>query len=166
MSLPDDVLPRSLPDAGLAPDALVLLVGPAASGKSTWAAARVRPSAILSSDAFREMVADDAGDQAASADAFRLLHSAARARLARGLLTVVDATNLQASARRPLRQLAARFARPCVAVVFQVPLEVLLARNAARDRQVPEAAVRWHATLMRRALLELPGEGYTAILET
>ncbi len=149
----------------LMPDrALVLLVGPAASGKSTWARERFRASQVLSSDAFRELVADDESDQAASRDAFRLLHMAATARLGRGLLTVIDATNLQRSARAPMRSMAARFGRPIVAVLFDVPLDELLARNAARTRQVPEDVVRRHHALMAIALRDVPTEGYLAIV--
>ena len=111
------------------------------------------------------VVADDAADQAATRDAFALLHAAARARLKRGLLTVVDATNLLVSARRPLAEAARRSQRPVVAVVFEVPLPELLARNAGRDRVVPEETVRWHHHLMSEALSALPSEGYVSIIE-
>jgi protein phosphatase len=144
--------------------ALVLLIGPAGCGKSTWAARRFRPDQILSSDAFRALVAGDATDQSASADAFRLLHLAARARLARGLLTVVDATNLTAPARLGLRDQARRAGRPVVAVVFDVPLERCLAQNASRPgRQVPEAVVRRHHRELGEAMAFLPTEGYADI---
>jgi predicted kinase len=152
------------PSTGIPADALALLVGAAGSGKSTWAQGHYRPSQIVSSDALRQLVADDAADQSASRDAFRLLHLVARARLERGLLTVIDATNLRRSARKPLLALAARFGRPYVAVVFDVPLAVLLARNAARDRVVPEDVVRRHNDEMAVALEDIQGEGYRLIL--
>lgn len=153
-------------DAQRIPDgALVLLVGAAGSGKSTWAAARFRPTQVVSSDELRARVADDAADQGATRDAFALLHAIVRARVGRGLLTVVDATNLLAPSRRPLRELARRHGRPVVAVAFDVPLGVLLARNAARDRRVPEEAVRKHHAQMAGALETLPSEGYDTIIE-
>ena len=152
------------PAAAIPTDALVLLIGPAASGKTTWAAAQFRPTQILSSDRFRELVADDASDQAASRDAFQLLHGVARARLARGLLTIIDATNLQRSARKPLLALAARFGRPAVAVVFDVALGVLLERNTRRPRTVPEDVVRRHHDQMAAALSDIQTEGYRLIL--
>lgn len=145
-------------------DALVVLIGAAASGKSTWAAGRFRPQQVLSSDAFREMVADDATDQAATRDAFRLLHLVAAARVSRGLLTIIDATNLQRSARTPLRAMAARHGRPCLAVLFEVPLDELLARNAARSRVVPEDVVRRHHALMDRAVQDVRTEGFRLVL--
>jgi protein phosphatase len=161
------VPPKSVPPAPavvIPTDALVLLVGPAASGKSTWAAVRFRPSQILSSDAFRELVADDASDQAASRDAFQILHGVARARLQRGLLTVIDATNLQRSARKPLLALAARFGRPAVAVVFDLTLGVLLERNTRRPRTVPEDVVRRHHAQMAAAAIDIQVEGFRLIL--
>ncbi|MFN8521017.1 MAG: AAA family ATPase, partial [Chloroflexota bacterium] len=125
---------------------------------------RFRATQVLSSDELRERVSDDAGDQDATRDAFTILHAIARARLRRGLLTVVDATNLLASSRRPLLELAARHACPVVAVVFDVPLPELLARNARRERVVPEATVRRHHAQLTEALAVLPSEGYAHII--
>jgi protein phosphatase len=51
---------------------LVLLVGPAGCGKSTFARRHFRPTQVLSSDFFRGLVADDEADQAASRDAFEV----------------------------------------------------------------------------------------------
>lgn len=144
--------------------ALVLLVGPAGSGKSTWAAARFRPSEILSSDAYREQVAGDAADQSATADAFKVLHLVAAARMRRGLRTVVDATNLTEGARRSLLRLAGKAERPVAAVVFDLSLERCLAQNATRqDRKVPEEVVHRHHRALRSTLRRLPGEGYAAV---
>jgi protein phosphatase len=72
------------PRPDLPADALVLLMGPSGAGKSTWAARHFRADEILSSDRFREMVAADATDQSATADAFKVLHAIARARMRRG----------------------------------------------------------------------------------
>lgn len=148
----------------IAPGTLVLLVGPAGSGKSTWAAAHRRPTEIVSSDALRAAVCDDPGDQDANADAFRILHAIVRARLARGRTAVVDATNLTDGARRPLLALAARFERPVVAIVFRTPLDVCLARNAARsERRVPEDVVRQHHGALPAAEAALRRAGATII---
>ena len=155
---------RPDPAVQLPGDALILLVGPSSSGKSTWAMTRFAPAEILSSDAFRELVAGDAADQAATADAFKVLHQVAKARLRRGLRSVVDATNLTERARRSLLRLAAAAGRPAVAIVFDVPLKRCLAQNAARpDRRVPEEVVRRHHREMAAALGRLPAEGYAAI---
>lgn len=145
-------------------DALALLVGPSGSGKTTWACERFDHDSILSSDAFRAMVAGDASDQSATADAFKVLHAVARARLRRGLLSVVDATNLTEGARRSLLRLARPWSRPVVAVVFDVSLDRCLAQNHARpDRRVPDEVVRRQHAQLRASMARLPAEGYAAI---
>ena len=58
---------------------LVVLVGPSGAGKSTFARRHFRPTEILSSDFFRGLVSDDEGNQAASRDAFDVLHLAVAA---------------------------------------------------------------------------------------
>jgi protein phosphatase len=146
-------------------DALVVLIGVSGSGKSSWAARQFPPREILSSDAFREMVSGNAADQSASADAFRLLHLAARARLRRGLRTVIDATNLTLRARRQLLAAAQVAGRPTVAVVFDVPLERCLAQNAERaERRVPESVLRDQQRQLEVARQTLGEEGFSAMM--
>jgi len=146
-------------------DALIVLVGIAGSGKSTWAARRSGPHEVLSSDGFRALVSGDPADQSASADAFRLLHLAARARLRRGLRTFVDATNLTARARRQLLHAARDAGRPAVAVVFDVPLERCLAQNTRRaGRRVPDAIVLQQYRQFALARQTLGDEGFSAIV--
>jgi predicted kinase len=57
---------------------------------------------------------------------------------------VVDNTNLTRAARAPVIQIAVESGVPCRAVVLATPLEVALARNAARtgDARVPDGIVR------------------------
>lgn len=147
------------------PGALVLLIGPAGSGKSTFAARRFKPGEVLSSDAFRASVSGDPADQSANPEAFRRLHAAANRKLAAGEITVVDATNVQGFARRRLLTVAARHRRPVVALVFAVPLAVALAQNASRPgRSVPEAVVREQDSWLRQSLPGLAAEGFDRIL--
>ena len=99
----DDLGGRSVSVALPIPaDALVLLVGVAASGKSTFAQRHFATTEILSSDAMRAMIADDPGAQGATDDAFDLLHRILAMRLRRGRLTVIDATNVEDWARSEL----------------------------------------------------------------
>ena len=102
------------------PSSLVVLVGPASSGKSSWAKKHFSPSQIVSSDALRSIVADDEAMQEASSDAFMLLYKIIDARLRRGLLTVVDSTALTADSRRKLLTIAAGYGRSAIAVIFHI----------------------------------------------
>src|SRR5207253_2616406 len=134
-------------------DAMVALVGIAGSGKSTFAQAHFAPTEILSSDAFRGVVADDESDQSASEDAFALLHAALRLRLRRGRLTVVDATNVEEWGRRQLLDIAGQERRAAVAIVLDLPVEVCLERLGGRGvRPVPPPAVRRQYRELRRSL--------------
>jgi protein phosphatase len=151
-------------DLTVADPSLVLLVGPSGSGKSTFAARSFAPSAILSSDELRRMLADDPNDQSASAQAFQLLALLLHGRLSRRLLSVVDATNLRADSRRRWLRLARRFGMPAAAIVFDVPLPTALAMNAARrGRRVADDVVRDQHARFRLACNELREEGYAAV---
>lgn len=61
---------------------------------------------VLSSDFCRALVSNDENSQIATDDAFDVLRYIAGKRLARGLLTVIDATNVQEESRRPFIELA------------------------------------------------------------
>lgn len=146
------------------PSALVVLVGPAASGKSSWAARHFEPSQIISSDMCRALIADDESDQLASHDAFRLFHFIIGERLKRGLITVADSTALQASARLDLLKLAAQYHRPAIAVVFATPPDVQTDWNLRRNRHVPTPILAKHQQGLRQALSVLRDEGFQQIV--
>jgi predicted kinase len=145
-------------------DALVLLIGIAASGKSTFAGRHFAPTEVLSSDALRAVITDDPSTQGATDDAFDLLHRIMAMRLRRGRLTVVDATNVEDWARTELVAVARGHRRPSVAIVLDLPLAVALERNAARamPRPPPAALRRQHRWLVD-SLATLSGEGFAAV---
>lgn len=149
---------------------LVLLVGAAGSGKSTLAARLFAADEVVSSDALRAVVSGDEADQRASAVAFRILHRTLDRRLPNGLLTVVDATNVVAAHRRPLiaRAVAAGF--PLVAIVLDVPADVVRAQNAGRARIVDRDVVDRHLEAIRSTVdgdrLTLEGFDQVVILRT
>ena len=145
--------------------AMVVLIGPSGAGKSTFAARHFSATQVLSSDAFRGVVSDDPRDQTATDGAFELLHAALALRLARGRLTVVDATNVEGWARQRLLVESRRHRRPALAIVFDLPLPTCLERAAARtDHPVPAAAIRRHHARMRASLAGLAGEGFESVL--
>ncbi|MEU6038318.1 polynucleotide kinase-phosphatase [Actinomadura sp. NPDC047616] len=138
---------------------LVVLVGVSGSGKSHFAARHFRPTQVVSSDYCRGVVADDENDQSASGDAFDLLHYIVRKRLRRGLLTVVDATNVQQKSREQLVRIAKEHDVLSVAIVFDVPEQVAVERNAARaDRRLPDHVVPRQRRELRRGLRSLGRE--------
>ena len=105
--------------------ALVVLVGPSGSGKSTFARAHFKATEIISSDFCRGLVSDDENSQAATNDAFDVLYFIAAKRLRAGKLTVVDATNVQPEARKPLIALAREYHCLPVALVLDIPERIL-----------------------------------------
>jgi protein phosphatase len=141
--------------------ALVVLIGPSGSGKSTFARRHFKPTEILTSDFCRALVSDDENDQSATKDAFAVLHFIAGRRLARGLLTVVDATNVQPEARKPLVELAREYHVLPVAIVFNLPGEILEERSRTRtDRDLGAHVLRNQQSQLRRSLRNLQKEGF------
>ena len=144
--------------------ALVVLIGPSGSGKSTFAKNHFKTTEVLSSDFCRGLVADDENDQSATKDAFEILHFIASKRLAAGRLTVVDATNVQPEARKPLVELARKYHCLPVAIVFDLPEDICHERNRARfDRNFGPHVIRQHYQTMRRSLRGLSKEGFRHI---
>lgn len=154
-------------DAGdgmrIPPDALVVLVGPSGCGKSTFARRWFGETEVVSSDECRRLVADDAGSQAASRAAFSVFYAILRGRLTLGRLAVADATSLTPWSRFKLRQIAGARGRPVVAIAFDAPLRLCLARQHLRERRVPPEVVESSFELFRQALPDLPHEGYTQL---
>ncbi len=148
---------------------LVVLVGPSGSGKSTFADRHFKSTEVVSSDACRAMVSDDANDQTATPDAFALLNFIASTRLRAGRLTVIDATSVQPQARKSLVELAREHDCLPVAIVLNMPESVCLSRNRDRDdRNFGDHVVRRQVRQLRRSLRGLRREGfrYVHVLDT
>lgn len=143
---------------------LVLLIGSSGAGKSTFSAAHFLPTEVVSSDRCRALISDDESDQTINAEAFGLLHHIARLRIQQRKLTVIDATNLQFRARRPLLRMARAHKLPVIAIVFQVSLETCLTQNQSRaERQVSQEVLELHQQQLAETLLRLDREGYCRI---
>ena len=148
---------------------LVVLIGVSGSGKSTFARQYFKPTEVLASDFFRGLVSDDENDQAATGDAFDVLHFVAAKRLASGRLTVIDATNLKAEDRKPLLALAREYHCLPVSIVLNLPTKVCQERNQNRsDRHLGGHVVRQQRSTLRRSLRGLKREGfrYITVLNT
>ena len=140
---------------------LVVMIGPSGCGKSTFARKHFKATEVLSSDYCRGLVADDENDQAATRDAFEILHFIAAKRLSAGRLTVVDATNVQPESRKPLVALARQYHVLPVAIVLNVSERICADRNRSRaDRDFGPHVVRNQAQDLRRSLRGLEREGF------
>jgi len=144
--------------------AIVALVGPSGSGKSSFARKHFRGTEILSSDFCRGLVSDDENSQAATNDAFEVLHFIASKRLATGKLVVIDATNVQPEARKPIIALGREHHCLPVAIVFDLPEKLCQERNRTRpDRDFGPHVIRQQSQQLRRSLRGLEREGFRRV---
>src|SRR5437764_1134816 len=91
------------------------------------------------------------------------IRSGLDARLAAGALSVVDATNVEWMRRTELVRRARQQGRSAIGITFDLPLDLCLARNAARSRSVRAAVIRRQHDELRRGLDRLDLEGFTAV---
>ncbi len=144
--------------------ALVALIGPTGSGKSTLCQAHFKPSEVVSSDACRALVADDETDQSATPDAFDLVHHTAGLRLKNRRLTVIDSTAVKPEDRAKLVALGRKWHAPLVALVLDIDPELCHRRNEDRPlRQFPAHVPRNHSRALRRGLRGIRKEGFSTI---
>ncbi|MFC0432456.1 ATP-binding protein [Kutzneria buriramensis] len=148
------------------PAGLVVLVGPPASGKTSFVRAliargRLDAAAVVSSDEIRvELVDADDGRIFAERDR-RIV-----ARLAAGRTAVAESTNVTPEARARLIAIARRFHVPVTILRFAPDLDTLLDQHEGRGRtDVTAADVRAYATVMARhaGAEQLRAEGATAV---
>jgi len=143
---------------------LVVLIGASGSGKSSFARKRFAPTEVISSDFCRGLVADDENDQSATKDAFAVLQFIAGRRLAQPRFTVVDATNVQREARRPLVELAKQHDLFPVAIVLDTPEAICQERNRSRpDRTFGPHVVRQQRSQLQKSLRGLQREGFRRV---
>jgi protein phosphatase len=140
---------------------LVVLVGASGSGKSSFSRKHFGGFETISSDFCRGLVSNDENDQSATGPAFELLHAIAAKRLERGLLTVVDATNVQPESRKPLVELARRYHVLPVAIVLDLPERLCHERNRDRpDRNFGPHVIRQQRSQLHRSMRNLKREGF------
>ncbi|HEY9141720.1 MAG TPA: ATP-binding protein [Bryobacteraceae bacterium] len=138
---------------------IVVLVGLPGSGKSTYLE---RLGVVgLSSDAIRQLLADDVSDQTIHDRVFETLRYLLRQRLALARpVTYIDATNLTPQERRPYIGIGAAFGCEVEALFFDVPPEVCCERNAGRARVVPAEAL---SKMQERLTAPSTEEGFTRV---
>ncbi len=144
---------------------IIVLCGPAACGKSTFAERHFRPTQIISSDWARARVCDDERDQRCNAQAFALVHFLIEQRLTVNRLCVVDSTALTPQARKDLLDLGKRFQVPTTLMVFDVPLETCVERDAKRERSVGRAIVERQYLAFEQSKTTIGEEGFDQVVE-
>jgi protein phosphatase len=143
---------------------VAVMVGVSGSGKSTFTRKHFLRTEVLSSDFFRGLISDDENDQSVTKDAFESLYYVAAKRLAKGKLTVIDATNVRPKDRKGFVQLAAQFHCPAVAIVLNIPVDLCLERNRARNNRTVNAEVlRDQSDNLRLHLHNLEREGFSHV---
>lgn len=142
---------------------LVVLVGPAGAGKTTWALDQFAPGEVVSSDRLRAQVGRGEWDQDASADAFGVLEEIVRLRVSRGLTTVIDSLGYDQKSRQRWATMARNADLESIAVVFDTPAAVCRQRNRLRRDPVPARVLSQQIKHRAAVVAELPSDGFDRI---
>ncbi len=144
---------------------LILCCGAPASGKTfhsklfvAWSKHR---AIRLSSDELRGIIGTDESDQSVSPAVFRTLEYTVEHLLRQGYTVVVDACNINKKNRKVFLEIAKSLASTTEAVVFDVPIEELKRRNAARERIVPENVIE---SMVARFEMPTQEEGFDKVV--
>ena len=165
--------------------AIVLCIGPSNSGKSTFlqqlvAEGIISQTEIVSSDTCRMLVADqDFIDftgtsqqeanllyemyNAISIETFQMMEQMIIARAKLNRLTFVDATHLQADQREKYFKIAKQQHIPIYGIVFDTPLDILLARDANRKQPRGVNRVKQQARKFKDEKRFIKKEPYTRL---
>jgi predicted kinase len=155
------------------PSGLILLVGPPAAGKSSFARAwvsrgQIDADGVVSCDAIRAELFGARVRLADDAVVFAEMDSRVANRLAAARPVIIDATNVRRPARTRMIDWARQYGRTVTALLFRVQGDVLLRRNAARTGQarVPaEDVLRYAAIAAHTSRDRLLAEGVDVVVD-
>lgn len=140
--------------------ALIVLMGPVASGKTTYARELALPTVGI--DELRAELGYPPGSS--NSDLFAVAYR----RLERGLLqwaeVVFDSTAVTSRVRFSLRNVARVAGHPARLVMFDTPLEECKRRNARRDQPVPEEFLERSFAGFTLASVSAPHEGWSEVI--
>jgi predicted kinase len=144
---------------------VVVLCGPAGSGKSTFAKLHFRPTQIISSDWARAIVCDDERDQRYNTQAFAVVHFLMDQRLRVNRLCLVDSTALTFQSRLDLLSIARKRQVPVTLILFDVPLETCIEHDTKRERSVGRSVVERQYQAFEESKVAVRQEGFDQVLE-
>lgn len=130
--------------ARLKTPSVIMMVGIPGSGKSYLAReiSSLLDIPVISSDACREEISGDAGDQSVSRQAWELVRRKAEQLIRQGHSVIIDGTHKR---RRQRREDILRYrgfgAHSVIAIHVLTTIGTALARNAARSRIVPQEVI-------------------------
>ncbi len=150
---------------------LLVLCGPAGSGKSTFAQRIVtrhrnkgfQTTMIVSSDVCRALICDDEANQQVNRDTFDLFYYIIGKRMYQNRFTIADSTALLPDARQRLLDLAQRHHYNKQLFIFNTSFETCMRRDQQRKRKVGEQVITYHSGLLKQALLDAPKENWDGI---
>lgn len=123
---------------------LEILIGPPACGKSTYcdfARDSHGEPVVVSSDEARFLISGDENNQECSAAAFAYMRTAVEMLLRQNKNVILDATNTTVKSRKEWVKIGRKYGARVQMTVFKVPVDVCKARNAGRERKVPEHVI-------------------------
>lgn len=135
---------------------LYIMIGPAGSGKSTFAKENFPAAQILSTDAIRKALFGDETDQQNGAEVFRQAYATIRRRLKAGIDVVFDATNTTDAARKEVLSRVKDIDCRKVAIYMNTPLVICKIQNLVRSRVVPDSVIEKQYAAMMRWSREIP----------
>jgi F420-dependent oxidoreductase-like protein len=143
---------------------LVVLVGVAGSGKTTWAEAHFAGH-VVGSDPLRALTGEGEHDLRASADAFAVLDDIVERRMRRRLTTVIDTLGTDVERRQRWRDMARAQGVPCHAVVLTTTPSDVRRWNKVRDKRVPDGVLRTQLAEFARVLDDVRAEPFDQVHE-
>jgi predicted kinase len=144
---------------------ILVLCGPAACGKSTFAARHFRSTQVISSDLCRQLVCDDEADQRYHSQTFALLNFLIGQRLSINRLCVVDSTAVTPGARKSLLDLGRKYRVRTELYLFDVPIEKCLDYDRVRARSVGPKVIEEQFRLFKQTQETVRSEGFDQIIE-
>jgi protein phosphatase len=173
--------PQQPAPISIVPGSLLVLCGPAGSGKSTFARTfienhqeqGIKATAVVTSDLCRALVCDDEGMSTVAVDqqpqvqqsTFELFYSILAKRLSLGRLSIADTFSLLETMRRALLEIARKLNSPTCLFVFNMSLQKCLERNQhqTRTHRIPEHMIVYQIQQVSQVLLSIPHEGWDQI---